>query len=168
MVCPDHKFPLAVDNNKIFLSWGNYKYYFNWGFPDHSARIATVDQDKVCMKHSIWPPRWVGLSHAFWFRFEAPVFFWFQDSNYTEISHLFQTEGGKLEFYPIPPSPPLPSFPRTLKWLPHFPYTVIFHMFRPDCFNVWGTAPGKNIVCCHCWWCHSLDWRGEHGMTLKL
>ena len=38
---------MAVDKNKIFLPWANYKYYFVWGFPDHSARIASVDTDKV-------------------------------------------------------------------------------------------------------------------------
>ena len=48
MVSPsDNKIPLAVDRNKIFLPWSNYRYYFMWGFPDHSARIAAVDTDRV-------------------------------------------------------------------------------------------------------------------------
>ncbi len=48
MVCPtEQRVPMAVNKNKIFLSWANYRYYFVWGFPDHSARIATVDNDRV-------------------------------------------------------------------------------------------------------------------------
>jgi hypothetical protein len=48
IVCPvEHKVPIAVDKNKVFLSLGNYKYYFVWGYPDHSARIVSVDTEKV-------------------------------------------------------------------------------------------------------------------------
>ena len=48
MVClSDGKAPLAVDRHKLLLPWANYKYYLMWGFPDHSAKVATVDTDKV-------------------------------------------------------------------------------------------------------------------------
>ncbi len=45
----DSRAPLALDRNKVFLPWANYKYYFMWGFPDHSAKVAAVDTDKVRM-----------------------------------------------------------------------------------------------------------------------
>ncbi len=35
MVCPaEQRVPMAVNKNKIFLSWANYRY---WGFPDHKV-----------------------------------------------------------------------------------------------------------------------------------
>ncbi len=38
MVCPaEQRVPMAVNKNKIFLSWANYRYYFVWGFPDHKV-----------------------------------------------------------------------------------------------------------------------------------
>lgn len=47
MICVfDNKVPTAVDRYKLLLP-PNYTHYFIWGFPDHSARIANVETDKV-------------------------------------------------------------------------------------------------------------------------
>ena len=46
MVSITDKIPIAVEKNKLLLP-PNYNRYFMWGFPDYSARIATVEGDKV-------------------------------------------------------------------------------------------------------------------------
>ena len=46
MVCVSDNKPIAVDKNKLLLP-PNYTHYFVWGFPDYSARTATVDADRV-------------------------------------------------------------------------------------------------------------------------
>ena len=46
MVSISDKIPTAVEKNKLLLP-PNYNRYFMWGFPDYSARIATVEGDKV-------------------------------------------------------------------------------------------------------------------------
>ena len=46
MVSVTDKVPIAVEKNKLLLP-PNYTRYFMWGFPDYSARIATVEGDKV-------------------------------------------------------------------------------------------------------------------------
>ena len=46
MVSITDKIPTAVEKNKLLLP-PNYNRYFMWGFPDYSARIATVEGDKV-------------------------------------------------------------------------------------------------------------------------
>ena len=47
MVCvSDNRIPVAVDKYKLLLP-PNYTHYFVWGFPDYSARTATVDADRV-------------------------------------------------------------------------------------------------------------------------
>ena len=37
---------IAVDRNRVLLPPGHNR-YFMWGFPDHSARIALVEGDRV-------------------------------------------------------------------------------------------------------------------------
>ena len=46
MVSITDKIPIAVEKNKLLLP-PHYNRYFMWGFPDYSARIATVEGDKV-------------------------------------------------------------------------------------------------------------------------
>lgn len=46
MVSVTDKIPIAVEKNKLLLP-PHYNRYFMWGFPDYSARIATVEGDKV-------------------------------------------------------------------------------------------------------------------------
>ena len=46
MVSVTDKVPIAVEKNKLLLP-PHYNRYFMWGFPDYSARIATVEGDKV-------------------------------------------------------------------------------------------------------------------------
>lgn len=46
MVSISDKIPVAVEKNKLLLP-PYYNRYFMWGFPDYSARIATVEGDKV-------------------------------------------------------------------------------------------------------------------------
>lgn len=46
MVSLGDKNPIAVEKNKLLLP-PNFNRYFMWGFPDYSARIATVEGDKV-------------------------------------------------------------------------------------------------------------------------
>ena len=48
MVCMSEKHLVAVERNKVLLPPG-YSRYFMWGFPDRSARIAAVENDKVCV-----------------------------------------------------------------------------------------------------------------------
>lgn len=46
MVSVTDKVPIAVEKNRLLLP-PNYNRYFMWGFPDYSARIATVEGDRV-------------------------------------------------------------------------------------------------------------------------
>ena len=48
MVSVTDKVPIAVEKNKLLLP-PNYTRYFMWGFPDYSARIATVEGDRVSL-----------------------------------------------------------------------------------------------------------------------